>query len=34
MAIARETGIVEAVGIEQPAAHPIPTILEHRFADL
>jgi hypothetical protein len=28
MAIGRKTGIVEAVGIEQPAAHPIPTILE------
>jgi len=28
MAIARETGIVEAVGIEQPAVHLVPTILE------
>jgi hypothetical protein len=28
MAIGRETGIVEAVGIEQPAVRLIPTILQ------
>jgi len=28
MAVGRETGIVEAVGIEQPAIHLIQTILE------
>ena len=29
-----ELEMVEAVGIEQRAAHPVPTIPEHRFADL